>query len=256
MGLVPILAVGVVFATLGVRLVRIASRSGGPERWLGAFFLAAGVALPLRAGVAMGTDFGLEPGLVNVLGQLVLSLGLVALAHFVRRVFRPETPWARHAFAAVCALAALQLTLFVASGAARDQASAVHIVVSSCTVAVFAWAFGESLLYWRAMRRRLALGLADPVVANRFGLFTLWTGAVVFFPVIVLGLRIVVYLAGSVAGDASASVEARHAWALGVVRVLAAVVGPTVAVALWLSFTPPARYLAWIRGGDASLRRA
>jgi hypothetical protein len=44
---------------------------------------------------------------------------------------------------------------------------------------VFAWSCAEAALEWRRARRRVALGLCDRLVAQRFGLWAIATGALV-----------------------------------------------------------------------------
>ena len=45
--------------------------------------------------------------------------------------------------------------------------------------ASYLWVFLESFRYFALLRRRRRLGLADPVITNRFLLFAIWTGGVV-----------------------------------------------------------------------------
>jgi hypothetical protein len=86
--------------------------------------------------------------------------------------------------------------------------------------AALLWLFFESASYARSMRRRLRLGLADPIVANRFVLWAIWTGALALIPLFVLGLRAALAVLG--AG------------------------GATAVAAGWLAFFPPASYQRWI----------
>jgi hypothetical protein len=80
-------------------------------------------------------------------------------------------------------------------------------------------------------RTRLTLGLADPVVVNRFLLFAVWFGLMGFNPVILTLSR----LYGS-------------AHALAVVNAITPkIVGTGMVVALILTFFPPRAYLEWIR---------
>ena len=44
-------------------------------------------------------------------------------------------------------------------------------------VAPYYWLAAESLSYWSAARRRVRIGLADPLVTNRFLLLGLWAVA-------------------------------------------------------------------------------
>ena len=103
------------------------------------------------------------------------------------------------------------------------------------------------------MRRRCALGMANPVVANRFLLWSLWTGALALQGTAQLALRVGLWATG--VGDIVGSVgDPGGLWlpALALIKANIALVGPVAAVSVWLSFSPPAAYRRWL-GGDASL---
>jgi hypothetical protein len=111
-------------------------------------------------------------------------------------------------------------------------------------VAGFALAFGwmavESLRYHALLRRRLALGLADPVVTNRFLVWGAGAAATSVLVLLLMGL----YLQGItlLANSLSASV-------------LVTVSGLVMSVVPWLTFAPPAAYLRFVsrraaRGGS------
>lgn len=99
-------------------------------------------------------------------------------------------------------------------------------------VACFAWGTFEGLRAYRMARRRLALGLADRVVVNRFFLFGSWFGLMGLMPVTFA-------LSRSFAG--TRGVEA----ALQLPPIL---VGTMMIIALVLTFFPPRKYLAWVKG--------
>jgi len=95
------------------------------------------------------------------------------------------------------------------------------------------------------MRKRLALGTGDPVVANRFGLWAIWTGAMTFLPVSGLVTRTLALVRGGTepweTGGAIAMTPA--------LTVLAALIFLFVSIAgsaLWLSFFPTRGHLARI----------
>jgi hypothetical protein len=90
----------------------------------------------------------------------------------------------------------------------------------------------ECLRYRAIMRRRLALGLADPVVVNRFALWALVSiGSVVINTVgTVMGVQ-----AGGNALDDELLV------------IVTGSIGMIDSVGIYLAFLPPRRYEAWIR---------
>jgi hypothetical protein len=156
-------------------------------------------------------------------------------------VFRPAERWARWlALGGSIGLAGLWAAGF-AAGAYRDDSSFFLLLP---VYASYLWVFLESFRYYRMQRRRRALGLADPVLANRFLLFAIWTGSV--FAITVLGV------AGSLAQLASGSYHDGGGLGdpviLGITRLLAV----PIAVSIWLTFLAPARYHAWLRGRAAA----
>lgn len=242
----PSLVVGALLAALGVRLAHSGRATGGPESWLGMFFIGTGFAMPLQSGFAMGMDFGVDAGSLNAASQAWSFAALAGLAVFVQRVFRPDASWARRACRVLGALLVAQFALLIATGAHRLQSSPVHSVTSLLMTSVFGWAFSESFSYWLRLRRRRAIGAADPVIANRFGLWSVWTGVLMLYGGFVSALRL---YAMTVPGSGSGTLAVREdfAWALDALRVLLIATGPVMVAALWLSFFPPQRYLAGLR---------
>jgi len=101
------------------------------------------------------------------------------------------------------------------------------------------WLFLESAAYAQRMRRRARLGLGDPIVANRFTLWSIWTGALACIPLFVLTLRVLGVLVEPVPGEPLP----------GSVRAILLVLGSAGAAALgagWLAFFPPASYQRWV----------
>ena len=242
--ILPILVLGALFGTLSFRLIRSGLRSRGSELWLGAFFGFIALSTPLRSSAAMGVGIGLDPALANLLGQTVTALGMICLIHFVWRVFRGDSGWARLAFLGLSALIVAQLILFFATGAYETQGHPANMLRVAAMMLAIGWAFSESLRYWRMLQKRSALGLGDEVITNRFGLWTLWTGALLVFPVFNLTVRVVAFSAG----DASegVAITGEYAWAMTVARLFALVCGPIIAVCTWLIFFAPKWYLARI----------
>jgi hypothetical protein len=95
------------------------------------------------------------------------------------------------------------------------------------------WGAAESLVYWRKMRRRLALGLAEPLVANRFLLWGVGAAAA--------GIGTLV---GLTAQLLTGIPPLRIPW----VMLSSSCFGLTAAVALWLAFLPGRRYRRLVEG--------
>jgi hypothetical protein len=97
---------------------------------------------------------------------------------------------------------------------------------------VLLWGSGEALAYWRRMKRRSLLGLADPAVTNRFLLWGIGAGAAG------VGSAIGV-IAGMVIGQGNSEIP----W----VVMSSSIHGLVAAIALSLAFVPPPSYLRWVR---------
>jgi hypothetical protein len=236
------LAPSLIFLLLAAPALRLARMPGRAERSVAAFFLATAFGLSLRlAAMADGvTDTPFEY-LLNTLGHVGLSAACIALFVFTRTVFRPTERWAQQLqrFGVLASLASLAgLSLDGGFGGAQSEQATSVLVANAIRTASYSWCFIESLLYWRMMRRRVALGLAEPIVANRFGLWCVWTGGLMSC----LGLVLLGRIAGAAMGVGleaapNAMIVVRAVLLTGIVATMSAI---------WLSFFPPARYLDWI----------
>lgn len=147
-----------------------------PELAVGIGFLLVGCGLPLMAAGGIGRascgDLDLLP---IALGLAAIGGGIGALNLFTWRVFQPHRSWARAlalgSFAAGggVALGAVR-ALALAPADADPIAFATHwwLGLRLLFELWYAWTAVESLREWAMARRRLALGLSDPVVTNRF----------------------------------------------------------------------------------------
>jgi hypothetical protein len=102
----------------------------------------------------------------------------------------------------------------------------------------FVWSALESTLYYHAARRRLDIGLAEPVVTNRFLLWSLgsWTTAALCGGLLLAALRGVAIVQDprALQGVAMAGLVMSGTW--------------------YLTFFAPARYRAWLEArNDARL---
>jgi hypothetical protein len=239
MRLVLIGIVSLLLAALGVRLLRISRRGGGtPERWLGTAFLSAGASawlVPLAAREGLPTE---TARLIAFGAQGGMSVAIACLVRFTWVVFRPGASPARWLAPALIAANLAAFFAVVWSGMPVPVGRVgLGVLLARCT-ALF-WLFLESTRYARRMRRRVRLGLADPIVANRFALWSIWTGALAGIPFFVLGLRVAGLLEAPVPGEPlPASLRATFA-------VLGAGCGVAV-VACWLAFFPPDAYRRWL----------
>lgn len=227
-------------AAVGVKLLRLARRTRGlPEALAGtSMLLLAAVSWPLLLVVSTP-----EPPSAIVLragwagAALAMALGWSGVFLFTWRVFRPGPGWGRTLagagivveLAAAVALAAR--ALWIPDPLELRVTSASGLVLLLGAEAVYAWTAIESFRYRALLRRRIPLGLADPVVADRFGLW----GFTVVFAFVSLAPALLAHLTG---GDPNSLTS----------HLVVGVFGLASSVVLYLAFLPPAAYCRFVRG--------
>jgi hypothetical protein len=230
---------------VGMRLVRLARRTGGfPERMLGIACLAGpGLLAPcfVVVNALPGPAWAVRAGAVAA--QLSYALFCAVMVLFTWQCFRKEAAWARWACGAVIAtgLAGAAIGIVRAFGVAevgelKDMNDLGYRLLALASLAGHAWTGLESLLYYGRMRKRARLGLADPVVTNRF---LLW-GLVGACALVASGVPFVVGLLG---GDSFNHVPTRLVGAAAIIF---------ASVCLQLAFLPPPAYVAWLRAKAAA----
>jgi len=245
---IPMALYLLVATAVGVQLLRLARKT----RLLPEFALGAGlvsiallgqpVAAVGRAPALIGSGIG---DALLAMGVVISHTGLALLFVFTWSVFRRDSTWA----GVLVIVAGLTL--------ATSAAGLIHVgigstdmqeifsrtrpfaVVSVGTIALcFAWNGIESARYARMLRRRLVLGLADPVIIDRFDLWAL----VGFSSATMCSV-----LAGCMIAGLPPLTEP-------IPLVLSAVMSIVAASGWYLSFLPPQRYLAFVRSRGARLR--
>jgi len=217
---------------VGGRLLRLArSTHRAAEGFLG---LSVGL-LALAAAVELGAMQLAERGHVGpaypveVLALFLHSASASSLCFGIWRVFYPER---RSAFCVCVALSAMLFDSWMAVILPGRHTSVTgftiwfHLHVASRAAAP-AWGATAAWLYHRRLRRRLALGLADPFAAHRF---LLWAGALASNTAILVVALLTNTLRGVLV----------FAWSPALLAV--SVLGLIAAAALWLAFLPPEAY--------------
>jgi hypothetical protein len=221
---------------VSVRLTALAWRTGGFAEWMlgPGLFLVVGAGYPILITGQQLTlgDHAMGP-LTLTTALVVMSVGWGLVWTFTWRVFRPEEAWAR----ALALVSYLVLAITAAEGVHRALTIGEprDILIPSWgaighqlnAMALFSWTGFEAFRYQALLRKRLALGLANPVVANRF---FLW-GVVSIFSII------------SMAGPLIAGLMGVDFMANPYVLLSVSVGGLTTAVTLYLAFLPPKAYL-------------
>jgi hypothetical protein len=190
-GVCAFVGVSLVF---GARLLRLARRTRQiPEAALGAALFSgglgyAGIVIALRALERESAPLPLA------LGNLLVHAGTIALAVGTWRIFREGQGWPR---AIVMLLAAVLALSFGVRLAQFDRIPPGGFVFWTNTLGGalgWAWSSFEALRAWSNLRRRMALGLADPAATRRVGLWGLGTAAAV-------GMHVASMLGRAIAGD-------------------------------------------------------
>lgn len=185
-GLVTVLCLGLALA-IGLRLARLGHRTRGPETWLALYFLltqfaGAGLACFLYmswtdASRALPDALAVP---VHAASLGAANAGLGALYVFVLQTFHPRSKAVRRIVGLViAAMAAAYLAVATSEGfAIRVMPGPAYWISWTLRIGALVWLALESLRYWRLLRRRLRIGLADPLVTNRFLLLGVWAWAV------------------------------------------------------------------------------
>jgi hypothetical protein len=226
----------VVSLVIGVRLLLLARRTGEiPELLIGLAVLGIG---PLGFGLSMLAFATLGRSTITsatLQGSAFVAIFIGAAAQylFVWCVFRRQAAWVRPlVYAATTLLATAYAADILENGLVNRQYGGVWFWSSVVLrLLVMAWSSAESLLYWSRMRRRLRLGLADPVVTNRFLLWGVGSGAAFF---------------GSALGVTVAALTGMSANQIPSLNLIVSLHGLVAAIAMWFAFQPPAFYRRFI----------
>jgi len=175
--------VGVIYlltvTVIGFRLLLLAYRSRAlPELLLGSALILGGTfGGPLEAAGISGTEeIGPElAGRLLLIGKILGVATLACHSTFIWRVFRPREPWAAGLVGALLVFPLAGLWGFASSGAFATAEIPIFWfwVDLMGRLGASCWLVFEGARYYGLMKRRLRLGLGDPVVANRFLLWTL-----------------------------------------------------------------------------------
>lgn len=228
----------IVSVAVGVRLLTLHRKTGGmPELLLGLMLLlSVGLGYPLKI-AATRIDPGVA-GPVVAVSSLVVAVGFSCLVAFTWRVFRRDAEWAR-AVAVAGILVLLVTGLWDAIEALRgadvytpDHFTLQSVIHGSTVMAVYLWTAWESLRYRGKLKRRLRLGMADPLVCNRLLLWGLMSLCV----------------AGGILLNITAGVRGVSIVDSPGVLLGSSATGLAQTLLLVLAFAPPRAYLAWVRG--------
>jgi hypothetical protein len=231
--------------SIGIDLLRRARRERRlPELLLGLhLLLSMGVGyLLVSAGVAAGQLSEEPPRHVMApllaAGYAATIVGLMATLVFTHRVFRPGQ---RLGLVFVIAASVVMWGGWLAYGASGGfsrgtfEGGAAWLLLGGM-IAANGWVAFEPLHHYLQLRRRVRVGLADPVVTDRF---LLWGLGSLARPIMILLGPVAEYGLSHTSG---AFLSAVPPTALG----LASILGLGTSVAFWLAFVPTAPYRRWV----------
>jgi len=167
-----------------------------------------------------------------------IALSIVCVLFFVRCVFRPKSRWALALAIGVSLMMATGLTVGVLLGDRMGFASGriwIWLELSGPEIAML-WCVAEASNHHRAMRKRVAIGLADRVVANRLLLWCYYAAASAvsqFFYMVAVAI---------------AGADGSYPFYLDTIMGIASSTG---GILIWLAFFPPPAYLRWVSRAPA-----
>ena len=226
---------------LGIRLLRLAARTHGvPELAMGTGFIVGGffgflLILIGNPEAGSGLSAAVSERLFRV-GMSLLSVGVCCTYVFVWQTFRPHSPVALGLTLGAIAVILGSLQPVWTSPVKHALIDPIHLLGDAVRLGGMLWGSVEALRYYAAMRRRLALGLADPVVTNRL---LLW-GIAMAAGVIVTVTSVFMTISGMVEPDS---------WPYLVIGIFS-FISPA---AQWLAFFPPRVYCEWVESRAAGV---
>jgi len=228
---------------LGIRLLRTAAREHLlPELLLGlAFVLSATLGSPLEVvSETVGRESGASwSGSVLAIGKLLTMAGLSAYVTFTWRVFRPDELWAALLAATLVAIQVVAFFGFSSSGvfATGLNEGFWFWVEFGARVGVPLWTMLECIRYHAMMERRGRIGMAEPIVQNRFALWATASAGGILMVITSTAPRL--FALDSVFLNS------------GVIYLVFCAGGLTSSFAYWLTFFAPGWYRGWLEGADA-----
>jgi hypothetical protein len=231
----------VIYGFVGVRLCSLSRRTGQlPELLIGASFLFwASCYLLYDVPYAIHRSEELVPAFCSYASLLTVALGNVVFALFIRSVFRPGSRWATALVVAITLCVVLGLAGTAWRGdweGSNPIANPGYWFDALASTGPAVWMTAEGFTHYGRARRRLKLGLCEPIDCNRF---LLWGVAGALFAILE-GITTASDLVNALTGS----------WSDHLTFGVALFEVAPVAV-IWLVFFPPPFYSRWIDGADA-----
>lgn len=221
----------------GIRLVLAARRTRGVPEWT----IGVGTLTGAVGGILETTSIRLvESGgdahtafLIQAAARMLYMLGSAFLLVAFWKIYHAPRAWAR-ALAVGGSAIVLSIGAYWAAGGVHTTVSGPDLrgfVYQAVRASVYVWGVWSGLWYYAQLRKRMRLGLADPVIAQQV---LLW--AIASATAIGLTGTIVVYQYGF--GFSPLDATSGMAWLAGF--------GFVTGTTLYLAFFPPSFYRRWI----------
>jgi len=239
--LISTAAFALIAAVVGIRLLLLSRKTGQlAERLLGlGVLLTASLGYGVMMVAAVGRSMLSDPSAPSALytyittaGWIFHNLGVMSVVGFVVHVFRHGVVWARVLAVVMSITLWAGWALHVFQGGMAGQLPQGGFWITFAIIGTYPfWTAIESFAYYVRMRKRVALGLGDQLVANRFllwGIASLTTAGSIWFvtiPILVEGNL------SQVGTPLSA-----------ICMLVTGVLGIATVATYWLTFFPPAWY--------------
>ncbi len=234
-----------VCSAVGIRLLVLWRRTRGkPELYCGlSFVLLCLVGQPLAFAAGTGRVSVGEVDLVLwCTGTAAVYSGIGFVYAFTAVAFRAEDRRSLLFTRAGACLSGLGYfgalrTLLTAPPEASsfDELFVWNALLQTISCVGFGWTGIEGVLQWRKCRLRARVGLADPLVANRFLLWGIYGG--------ISTTLTLIFLAGQLVGI--------HTMGSRAVHLATALLGGSAGLTLYVAFFPPPGYARWLRAEQA-----
>lgn len=221
----------------GIRLVLAARRTHGlPELTIGVGTLTGALGGILETASIRMVEAGGDPHsafLIQAGARMLYMIGSAFLLIAFWRIYHAPRAWAR-ALAVGGSVLVLSIGVGWALGGVHSVISGPDLrglIFQSARAAVYVWGVASGLWYYVQLRKRMRLGLADPVIAQQVLLWAIASGTAI-------GLTgtIMVYQYGL--GYSPLDSMAGMTWLAGF--------GFAAGTTLYLAFFPPTFYRQWI----------
>lgn len=235
--MVGLIALGIASVLVGFRMLSLTWRTREfPEAAIGAHILVLLLGYAVEyVGIEAAERLGPTAALLRCTGNLCYAIAILVYLLFTWRVFRPESRLARVVavggiFALIAGWSGEVFTSRFDFRAERFAAPWFWIAFVP-RLGCMGWASGEAFREYTLARRRLRLGLSDPVVTNRF---LLW-GLAALSELLIYAVVMVSILRGVPADFLN-----------GTAAIFVSALGLSAAVTILLAFLPPRFYRRWI----------